>query len=503
MNITIHRGTSSRLPCAVRLFAVTALAAACPAAFSQSTSRESVSSAGVQGDFHSNLPTLSSDGRFVAFQSSASNLVAGDTNFRPDAFVRDRMTGQTTRVSIASSGAQGTGNAELPSISADGRLVAFMSDSPQLAPGAALGTFQIYVHDRLTGQTTPMSTGAGGVLGSFSSHEPSISADGTVVVFESGASNLVAGDTNNAQDVFVHDRTTGQTTRVSLSTEGSQGNGNSGGDVGSRPRLSSDGRFVAFQSRASNLVAGDTNGASDVFVHDRQTAQTTRVSVSSAGAQAAGESINPSVSADGNFVAFTSTAANLVVGDANGATPDIFLRDRQLGQTTVVSVASNGIQGNSQSGYPAVSADGTVVAFWSSSTNLVASPDVNGAVTDVFVRDRAASTTTIASITTGGVQGDLDSRQPEISADGRYVAFDSLSALVAGDNNTFYDVFLRDRGPPPPILGDLNGDGHVDGNDLGTLLGQWGPCVGCPADFNGDGVVDGDDLGDLLGAWTG
>jgi Tol biopolymer transport system component len=454
----------------------------------------------VQGNFHSTYPSVSADGRFVAFDGSASNLVGGDTNFRPDVFVRDRVTGATTRASVSSTGAEGTGNAELPSISADGRFVAFMSTSAELAPGGPANVFQVFVHDRATGQTTRVSQTQAGVAGNADSRQPAISADGSTVVFESAATNLVAGDTNGVQDVFVVDRASGAIARASVSSTGAQGDDHSGGDALSRPRLSADGRIVAFQSRATNLIAGGASGAGDVYVHDRAAAQTTRVSVSSTGAAGAGPSMQPSISASGRFVAFQSGAGNLVAGDANGAM-DIFVHDRQTAQTVLASVSSAGVQGAQGSYYPAISADGTRVAFWSLSNNLVPG-DANGAVADVFMRDLPAAQTSLASVATGGAQGNGDSREPEISANGRFVAFHSLAnTLVAGDTNGFFDVFVRDLGAPAGIPGDLNGDGLVNGADLGALLAAWGPCAGCAADLDGDGTVNGADLGVLLAHW--
>jgi Tol biopolymer transport system component len=237
-----------------------------------------------------------------------------------------------------------------------------------------------------------------------------------------------------------------------------------------------------------------------VYVHDRAAAQTTRVSVSSTGAAGAGPSMQPSISASGRFVAFQSGAGNLVAGDANGAM-DIFVHDRQTAQTVLASVSSAGVQGAQGSYYPAISADGTRVAFWSLSNNLVPG-DANGAVADVFMRDLPAAQTSLASVATGGAQGNGDSREPEISANGRFVAFHSLAnTLVAGDTNGFFDVFVRDLGAPAGIPGDLNGDGLVNGADLGALLAAWGPCAGCAADLDGDGTVNGADLGVLLAHW--
>src|SRR5439155_1725953 len=203
---------------------------------------------------------------------------------------------------------------------------------------------------------------------------------------DSAASDLVAGDTNGVSDVFVHDRQTGTTERVSVASGGAQGNGSSG-LIGFAfpPALSADGRFIAFVSFATNLVAGDTNAATDVFVHDRQT-ETSRAScVASGGTEGNAASLGFALSADGRFVAFRSDATNLVAGDTNGTT-DVFVHDRQTGATERMSVGSGGVQGNGFSAGPALSADGRFVAFRSVGTNLVAG-DTNGA-TDVFVHDR-------------------------------------------------------------------------------------------------------------------
>jgi Tol biopolymer transport system component len=222
--------------------------------------------------------------------------------------------------------------------------------------------------------TTRVSVATSGTQGNGSSYSgPSaISADGRFVAFDSEASNLVGGDTNGWGDVFVHDRATGATTRVSVATGGAQGNGDSGAAWDDVAAISADGRFVAFFSEASNLVAGDTNGVHDVFVHDRDTGVTTRVSVGTGGTEGNGRAhAIPAISADGGHVAFTSEATNLVAGDTNDAT-DIFVHDRDTGSTTRVSVGTDGTEGNGYSWIPSLSADGTSVAFYSSATNLVA-----------------------------------------------------------------------------------------------------------------------------------
>jgi uncharacterized repeat protein (TIGR01451 family) len=336
------------------------------------TTRVSVNSIGEGGNYGSVLPAISADGRFVAFQSAADNLVAGDTNGKLDVFVHDRGTHQTTRVSEDSAGAQGNGHSGGPSISADGRFVAFESLASNLVAGDTNGEVDIFVHDRVTRQTTRVSlssTGTEGSNGYYGSRSPAISADGRCVAFQSDASNLVADDTNGVPDIFVRDRSTGQTTRVSVDSAGAQSN-----QYSYSPAISANGRYVAFVS------------SSHIFVHDWGTHQTTRVSVDSAGNPGNGPSYwAPSISADGRFVAFDSAADNLVAGDTNER-PDVFVHDRGTHRTTRVSMDSAGAQSNGWSYNPAISADGRWVAFQSDASNLVAG-DTNGKL-DVFVRDR-------------------------------------------------------------------------------------------------------------------
>jgi Tol biopolymer transport system component len=425
---------------------------ACLPAWAGHTERVSVSSSGAQGDGDSGFASISADGRFVAFESLASNLVPGDTNATAgdpwsgrDVFVRDRLTGRTERVSVSSSGAQGNSWSAEPSVSADGRFVAFTSWASNLVPGDTNATAgdpwsgcDVFVRDRLTGRTERVSVSSSGAQGNDWSYSPSISADGRFVAFKSFASNLAPGDTNVVRDVFVRDRLTGTTERVSVSSSGAQGDGGSG-----FASISADGRFVAFESSASNLAPGDTNACYDVFVRDRLTRATERVSVSSSGAQGNSWSAEPSVSADGRFVAFASWASNLVPGDTNGAY-DVFLRDRLTGTTQRVSVSSSGAQANGGSGSASISADGRSVAFESLASNL-APADTNG-TWDAFVRDRLTGATERVSVSSSGAQGNSWSAYPSISADGRFVAFESwASNLVPGDTNGYPDVFVRDR----------------------------------------------------------
>jgi Tol biopolymer transport system component len=347
------------------------------------TTRVSVDSAGNQGNSESYSASISADGRFVAFESLASNIVPGDTNSSYDIFVRDTITNTTTRVSVDSAGNQGNSNSDGASISADGRFVAFTSDASNIVPEDTNSSTDIFVRDRLTNTTTRVSVDSAGNQGNGNSNSASISADGRFVAFTSGASNIVPGDTNNRNDIFVRDTITNTTTNVSVDSAGNQGNNGS-----FTPSISADGWFVAFISSASNIVPGDTNNRNDIFVRDRLTNTTTNVSVDSAGNQGNSASASPSISADGRFVAFASSAFNLVPGDTN-STGDIFVRDRLTNTTTRVSVDSANNQGNSDSTSPSISANGRFVAFGSNSSNLV--PGDTNNTRDVFVSDSGST----------------------------------------------------------------------------------------------------------------
>lgn len=400
--------------------------------------RASVDNSGFQAGGWSGNPAISDDGRFVAFTSAASNLVPGDANDLEDVFVHDRDTGATNRVSVASDGSQSDGRSDFPAVSADGRFVTFSSDATNLVEGDTNDELDVFVHDRASGETRRISVADDGSQANGPSSYPEITGDGRFVVFPSDASNLVAGDTNGSTDVFVHDLQQESTVRVSVASGHVQAN-----DRSDFPVISDDGRFVAFDSVASNLAPGDSNEMVDVFVHDRATGDTTRVSVANAGGQADGSSSNPTISGDGRFVAFDSSATNLggdpashdvylrdrengtttrvstsvddgdsgnnksgypaisadgrylafnslasdlVEGDTNG-TYDVFLYDRIAGITGRVSVADDGVQGDDASLYPTISGDGRYIGFDSHASNLVQG-DTNGLL-DVFVIDRA------------------------------------------------------------------------------------------------------------------
>ena len=388
---------------------------------------------------------ISPDGRTVAFASQAANLVEGDANGTWDVFVHDRATRITSRVSVSTAGREADDSSYGPALSADARFVAFDSWATNLVAGDVNGFRDVLIHDRRTGTTSLISAAPGGKAADGESYGAGLSADGRFVTFSSQADNLVPGDANVAWDVFVHDRLEATTTLVSLASDGSQGNFNSAGSF-----ISADGRFVAFSSIASNLVPGDTNAVADVFVRDRLTATTTRVSLTVRGAEASSGVYCTGISADGRYIAFYSYAANLVAGDTNRVA-DAFVHDRQTATTTRVSVTSGGAEGQDSSYAPTLSGDGRFVAFTSRAPNLV-SGDINSAG-DVVWRDQQGGTMSLVSIATGRAQGNGDSYIGSISADGRVVAFDSLATnLVAGDTNGEPDVFVRDRGVPGPVI---------------------------------------------------
>ncbi len=444
---------------------------------------------------------ISADGRYVAFSSTSANLLGpgGDTNGAEDVFVRDRVAGTTTRVSVGPGGLEANGTPFVGSgfvaISADGQHVAFASDATNLlGPGGDTNGFiDVFVHDLGTGVTERVSVGPGGLEGDGHSVIPALSADGRFVVFASDATNLLGpgGDTNGNRDVFVRDRLLGTTERVDVGPGGAEPPSGSG----EWPAISADGRYVAFTSTASNLLDPglDTNGVSDVFVRDRQTGANERVSIGPGGIESNGASgfSRVTMSADGRFVAFESGASNLTAeADVNGAT-DAFVHDRLTGVTTLVGRGPGGTSPDAPPTDVTISPDGRYVAFYSSATNLLgAGLDTNGAG-DIFLSDRESGVTTRVNVglageeATGGggtVNGFLG-----LSRDAREVAFLSDATNLVGvgnDTNGFRDVFVHGTDPADPLGADaLFADGALDDTVLEVLDSASATTTTlCPAD---------------------
>jgi Tol biopolymer transport system component len=405
-------------------------------------------------------PAVSTTGQYVAFASDLGLLSGGDANGFADVFVRDMQSSTIVRISVATGGGQANGPSDHPSVSGDGRYVAFQSSATNVVASDTNFAADIFVTDRDTDAdgifdepgavaTARVSVATGGAQANGPSTKPAISGNGRYVAFLSRASNLVAGDTNGLLDVFVHDRQTGATTRVSVATGGGQGTGGPSPvppPVGT-PSISADGRYVVFDSNQTNLVAGDTNGYTDVFLHDRQTTTTTRLSQSGA-TQANTGSLNPVISADGAWVAYETWANNLPGATTGNTIRDIILVNRATGAVLQITPDGELAAGHNASLQPTLSSDGRYLAFESFKTNLVAT-DTNQ-LSDIFVWDRLNPGTFVRVSAVGTppaeTQGNGHSATPAISGDGRYVAYNTwASNLLAGDTNQMAEPALADR----------------------------------------------------------
>ena len=424
---TDYRGCAQRRPVGV---ASAGLAIAMMSGCSW-TGLATLNSSGEQANNDSFLPAASEDARYIAFQSAASNLVATDSNGVQDVFVRDINAGTTSRVSISSAGLQGNGGSYEAAISHDGRYVAFASDATNLVSADNNNVRDVFLHDRDTGSTRRLS--AFGLITPVEGNGASENVDitcfaGCVAVFESGASNLVTGDANGVQDIFRW--SAGSIERLSVDSSGDDADGSS-----ANASLSAGGGLMAFDSTATNLLTfgTDTNGFRDVYVRNTALDENSIISTNWIGGYANNNSQNPAISADGRFVAFESQASDLVFGDSNTATA-IYVRDRFNFFTEKVSVNDAGETANAASLEPFISGDGRYVAFWSDADNLVAGDSNNAR--DIFVRDRQKNTTSRVSVDQLGAQSNGLSTHPVLSIDGRYVSFSSAADnLVPDDDN--------------------------------------------------------------------
>ena len=446
---------------------ITALLLGCGLAMSTSApaqiERISVTDTGQEANFDSYEAAVSDDGSIVAFRSSATNLVPGDTNNWSDIFVRDLNTDSTEIISLQPDGSETDSYSQHPELSDDGLVVAYQSkyDTPA---GTTSGLTVITVTERLPGPNVTTHLQLSFVPGNNDAEarlHPSISGNGQFVGFETrvtlqqtepASARPVNDDNNAAWDTFVYDRLTvptPPTLRVSRDSADNQSDGDS-----YHTSLSDDGQFVAFYSFATNLVPGDDNASEDIFVRNIGTGSTELISVANGGGPSNGDSYSPKVSGNGQFVAFRSLADNLVNGDNNDRW-DIFVRDRLASTTERISVSSSGEEANHSSFEPSISDDGRFVAFRSNASNLV--DDDRNQRFDIFVHDRQAGQTVRVG-QPGSSESNGHSYQPAISGNGQWIVFESdATNLIANDTNQARDIF---RVPNPLATGSRNSGGQ-------------------------------------------
>ncbi|MGN6519314.1 MAG: hypothetical protein ACTHK2_07825 [Dokdonella sp.] len=385
---------------------------------------------------------ISADGNVVVFSDNAANLVNPPLPSNPgrQIFAYTRSTGSIELISHDALGNPGNAISDAPRVSGDGRYVVFSSYATNLVPGDTNGWTDVFYYDRTLGTMQIVSASASGTLGNANSvGGQDISRDGKTIVFSSNASNLVAGDTNGTADIFV--RMLNTPVFMTIASTGASGQANNWSD---NPVVSGDGSAVAFRSPASNLVSGATGLVTHAYIHDAFGTTLLNVSPSPMVVGDASVSTGYAINDTGSLVAFPSSATNLVAGDTN-AFADAFVRDVPATTTYLASLSSSGAQGNSHvSARLAMSDDGRYLAFNSSANNFYA-PDTNGTA-DIFVRDRTVGTTDLVSQTPAGVQANDSSQKPSMSADGQYIVFISragnLDPGASGGNN---QVFIAQR----------------------------------------------------------
>ena len=440
--------------------------------------RVSVASDGTVGNDFSYNPFISGDGRFVLFTSNANNLVPNDTNYG-DVFVHDRVTAITERVSISSNGIEANASAFGEGISYDGRFVIFTSMATNLVNNDTNEFKDVFLHDRQTHETILISKSFDGSQTNETSDYASISSSGQYVVFSSNATNLVENDTNESPDIFIYDHQTEEIEIIPLAFDDPQREIRNVKNLS----VSTDGRYIAFQ--AVLWKANEVN-QDNIFVHDRLLEETRLVSVSSEGVKGDSWSINPEISANGQFVSFTSDSRNLVENDTNRYR-DIFVHDLISGITERVSIATDGTEGNGSAGNSSISSDGRYVVFDTRANNLYY---LNGySITDgVYLRDRLTGTTEMISLSPGGIPigqcfSYVTTGRAGISDDGTYVTYSSRSNGLVLDNKgtTYEDVFVTNR----------NGQFIVD-PEISVYPSGWGILI-----ENGDTTPNSEDFTDF------
>lgn len=428
---------------ALRLVAVVSTAAmlsetAAPLAAAQSIERVSVGAGGDIPYMSSSANDLTPDGRFAAFDSYARNLVSRDRNGANDVFRRELATGVLLRFSVATSGAEGDSHSFLLRLSSDGSIGAFQSESTNLVSGDTNNVTDIFLRDTNAATTERISVRSNGAQGNGRSYDASISGDGALVAFTSDATNLVSGDTNGLSDVFLVDRAAGRTRLVSVALGGAPANGRS-----SASHVSRDGRFVLFASAASNLVAGDGNGSTDLFLYDVATRTVSLAVATADGGFPRRGSVAGAISTDGRFLAFESASDDFGPLDTNGF-DDVYVLDRSDGSIVRASLGPGGVEPQADGVPAAVSQDGRFVAWWTAALELF--DDKSSLFAETYVWDRTLGANVLASYTHDGAYADFDVLPVAISDDGSALLVGSgASNLVADDKNNTGDAFVRAR----------------------------------------------------------
>lgn len=409
----------------------------------------SVGPSGAQSNVTVGWTSISADSSVIVFESPSTNLLPGvPSTFTNECFAYIRVPGQLQFASISTAGVVASQNSDSPKVSRNGRYVGFTSMAPNLVPNDTNGFLDSFVRDLLTGTTSRVSVTYAGQEGNGSSYEPQMTTTGRCVAFTSNATNLVPNDTNGAGDVFLRDLITNQITRVSVSASGQQANGGSGMRYASRANISDDARYICFTSDASNLVPNDTNQKHDVFRKDTWTGAIERANVSTAGLQGTYTSpysnvIESTMSSDGRFIVFSTDDTNLVPGDTNGS-PDVFLRDTFLGMTTLVSKTPQGTSGNSWSSDPMISGNGCYIAFSSFASNLTSPPlSIGDPQAYLFDRQDTFGRTTFLGGGCNGASGlipSLSCQYPVLGAtatlSGKYVQPNQVGAIYMSGQAT-------------------------------------------------------------------
>jgi Tol biopolymer transport system component len=450
-----HRGRTAAVGSAVAVSVL--LAGPAQAGATGSTELLSKSPDGAAADGPSSGASITPDGRYVAFASRAKNLSSTpDSDFGTDVFVRDTWTGVTRQISVGLNGAEADGDSSAPAITPDGRYVVFLSSADNLVAGdSGAGGNEVFVKDLKTGRTTRLFTGTHTQPNYGADYTPSISDDGATIAFDSSQTDLVPDDTNQVRDVFVWKRSTGKITRVSVSSSGTQAGSATTAFPDSRDaKISGDGKTVVFNSDADNLVTGDTNGISDIFLRSLTRNTTTRISVGPHGEQAtrAGASPEgsefPSISANGKTVAYIGSQITGIVPEDTGGSTQIYVYNRVTGRTQLGVRSAAGELVNDGVVAPALSADGRFLGFETGAQGVVTEDTDN--VADAFLRDLKKGRNARVTVTLNGApaNGWTGAGGLALSDGGRKVAFISDATNLVSDpaysaNNLYLRTFAK------------------------------------------------------------